>query len=148
VTIAQTVAWLVDRERVRDVLVRCALSQDAHDWASHGNCFEPDARYVHPTGEIDGRAAIVARSRAALEALDGSQHLVGSIEVAVDGDTAEAVSYFHSLHVREAAVGGPHYTVNGTYADTLTRRDGSWRISRRIQTYTGRSGNRDVIVRT
>lgn len=144
-TPSEMLGWLVDRERVGAVLVRVALSQDAHEWTALGDCFEPDAVYVHPTGQIDGAEGIVDRSRAALGELDASQHLVGSIDVRIDGDVAHTISYFQAQHVRADAPGGQLYTVGGTYADTLVRRGDTWRISRRVQTYTFRDGNRKVV---
>lgn len=138
---------LEDRAAIEDVLVRCAIAQDAHDWDGLADCFEPTAVYLHPNGRIEGVEEIVARSRAALGALDASQHLVGSIRIAIDGDSAQATSYFHAQHVRAAAPGGDLFVISGTYGDRLTRRDGTWRISERQQTYTARWGNADVIVR-
>jgi len=146
-TVAEQVQWLTDRELVHDVIVRGALAQDAHDWEALTECFDPDAVYVHPSGRLEGASAIVQRSRAALEALDASQHLVGSIRVVVDGDNASATSYFHAQHVRAAAEGGELYVIAGTYSDRLSRRSGTWKIVERVQTYTWRDGNREVVVR-
>jgi hypothetical protein len=143
----ETVRWLVDRELVRDVLVRCALAQDANDWEAVAGCFERDAVYRYPGGVIEGVEAIVERSRAALAALDASQHLIGSIDVVVDGEAAHATSYFHAQHVRTDAPDGPLYVIAGTYRDRLARRGEIWRICERVQTYAWRDGNRDVIIR-
>jgi len=136
-------AW----QQVHNVITTVAHAQDDHDWARLAECFAPSARYVHPKGELVGREAIVARSRAALEPLDASQHLVGSIHVLVDGDHAHATSYFQAQHVRAAATGGSLYFIAGTYADNFEVVDGSWRIVLRTQTYSWRDGNPDVIVR-
>ena len=138
---------LVDRNDVHDVLVRCAIGQDAHDWQAVADCFEPDATYLHPGGRIEGSDGIVERARAALTPLDASQHLLGTILVTITGDEAGSTTYFQAQHVRAAAPGGSLYLIAGTYRDRLTRRDGSWRISERVQTYTWRDGNRSVIVR-
>jgi 3-phenylpropionate/cinnamic acid dioxygenase small subunit len=144
---AEALRWLVDRELVRDVLVRCALAQDANDWDAVAECFERDAVYRHPGGVIEGVEAIVERSRAALAALDASQHLIGSVDVVVDGDEAQATSYFHAQHVRADAPDGPLYVIAGTYRDRMTRRRDTWRICERVQTYAWRDGNRNVIIR-
>lgn len=140
-------AALHDRIAVEEVLVACAHTQDRRDWVAYAACFEPDAAYVHPKGRIDGIEEIVARSRGALDALDACQHLVGSIAIEVDGDTAHATSYFHAQHVRAAAEGGELFVISGTYADVLGRRDGRWRIVERTQSYVARWGNPAVIVR-
>ena len=69
--------------------------------------------------------------------------------VEIDGDAAEAVSYFQAQHVRAEAVplGGAHFVIAGTYRDTLRRIDGTWRIVQRRQSYSWREGNASVIVR-
>ncbi len=93
------------------------------------------------------RTAIVGRARAALEPLDASQHLLGSILVTVEGDDARATSYFHAQHVRAGAPGGDLYVIAGTYRDRLRRGAEGWEILERVQEYSWRSGNPEVIVR-
>ena len=136
-------AW----QQVHNVITSIAHAQDDHDWVRLAECFAPDARYVHPKGELVGRTDIVARSRAALEPLDASQHLVGSIHIVVDGDSAHSTSYFQAQHVRAAASGGTLYFIAGTYVDDFAIVEGKWQIVLRTQTYSWRDGNPDVIVR-
>ena len=131
----------------RNVIAMTAISQDARDWDAHAACFAPNARYTHPKGEIVGVEGILDRSQRALTPLDSTQHLVGSVHVVVDGETAESTAYFVAQHVREAAVGGRLFTIAGTYRDTLALQDGAWRITHRRQAYSWRDGNPDVIVR-
>lgn len=136
-----------DENAVRNVIARTAITQDARDWEGHAACYLPDARYTHPKGEIEGAEAIVARSEGALSKLDVSQHLIGTVHVVVDGDSAESTAYFVAQHVREAAEGGRLYIIAGTYRDTFTRFEGEWRIAHRRQTYSWRDGNPGVIIR-
>lgn len=136
-------AW----QEIHNLITRVAHAQDDHDWVRLAGCFASDARYVHPKGELTGAEAIVARSRSALERLDVSQHLVGSIYIEVSGDRAHAVSYFQAQHVRDAAEGGSLYVIAGTYDDDLRLLGEQWRIAVRRQTYSWRDGNPDVIVR-
>jgi uncharacterized protein (TIGR02246 family) len=138
---------LIDRTQVTDVIVRTALAQDARDWQAVADCFADDAVYLHPGGRMDGVEAIVERSRRALQPLDASQHLVSSIHVSVEGDTASSTAYFQAQHVRKAAAGGELYTIAGTYRDTFSRQRGQWRIVERRQEYSWRDGNPAVIVR-
>ena len=70
---------VIDRQAVSDLLVRYVLALDSHDWEAVAGCFAPDAVFLHPGGQVAGPGAIVSRARAALEPLDGSQHLLGSI---------------------------------------------------------------------
>lgn len=138
-----------DDAAIRNVISRTALTQDARDWEAHAACYADDVEYIHPKGVVNGVDDVVARSRAALTPLDESQHLIGSMVVEIDGDSAEAVSYFQAQHVRADAVplGGAHFVIAGTYRDTLRRIDGQWRIVQRRQSYSWRDGNASVIVR-
>ena len=130
---------------------RCSSATSTPSTAGTGRrsprCFAPDAVFVHPGGRVEGPDGIVARARAALGPLDASQHLLGSVLVSVDGDTAEATSYFHAQHVRAEAPGGDLYVIAGTYRDRLRRSAAGWEIVERVQEYSWRSGNPDVIVR-
>jgi ketosteroid isomerase-like protein len=136
-----------DSEAIRNLIAKSALTQDARDFEGHARCFTDDARYTHPKGQLEGSAAIAARSHGALSRLDASQHLLGSVHVVVSGTTGQATSYFHAQHVRADAVGGSLFVISGTYRDDLVLVDGEWRISHRHQEYTWREGNPDVIIR-
>ena len=136
-----------DREAVYDLVVGYVLALDQRDWETVSKCFASDAVFVHPAGRVEGPDAIVGRARAALDPLDASQHLLGSILVTVDGDEAHATSYFHAQHVRAGAPGGDLYVIAGTYRDRLRRGAEGWEIFERTQDYSWRSGNPEVIVR-
>lgn len=135
------------RADVHDALVRLALAQDANDWETLTDCFEPDATYDHPGGRLEGAAEIVERSRNALARLDGSQHLVGSFLIEVDGDAATSTSYFQAQHVKRDTPGGDLLIIAGIYRDRLRRRDGRWRVAHRTQEYSWRDGNPAVTKR-
>ena len=142
---------VVDRLAIHDLVVRIAIAQDEHDWSTLAQCFEPDATYQHPGGQIVGADAIVARARAALTPLDASQHLVGSILVALDSeddDRASSTAYFQAQHVRRDADGGELLIIAGTYRDHIRRSDGVWRVAHRQQDYSWRHGNPEVTRRS
>ena len=121
----------LDRFAIQDLLARGAQAQDDHDWDLLAGCYEPTP--PTSTRPASSRASTRSsdRSRRALSSLDASQHLVGSILVTLDGDEAEASSYFQAQHVRNDAEGGPRLIIAGTYRDRLTRRSGAWRIAER-----------------
>jgi ketosteroid isomerase-like protein len=137
----------LDQQAIGALLVRYVHALDRRDWAAVAQCFSPDAVFIHPGGRVEGPDGIVGRARAALDPLDASQHLLGSLLVNVDGDTAEATSYFHAQHVRAGASGGDLYVIAGTYRDRLRRGAAGWVIVERGQEYSWRNGNPDVIVR-
>ncbi len=138
---------LRDQTEIADLCVRYAYALDRKDWAAVAECFTGEAAFSHPGGRLNGVEAIVDRARTALERLDATQHLIGSISVEVRGDSARALCYFHAQHVREGAPGGDLYTIAGSYADRLVRTTAGWRIAERVQEYQWRSGNRRVVSR-
>lgn len=137
----------IDSDDIRNRIARLAYAQDEKDWDAVRAAYVEDAIYVHPGGRLEGVDEIVARTRKALESLDTSQHLIGSITITVSGDTASSRAYFQAQHVRAAAPGGELYAIAGSYTDRWVRTPEGWRIAERTQTYQWRSGNPDVIVR-
>jgi 3-phenylpropionate/cinnamic acid dioxygenase small subunit len=138
---------VIDARAVHDLVVRYAIALDAHDWDLLESCFLPDARYTFPGGESPDRAAIVDRCSRALTRLDASQHLVGTIDVRVDGDHATTTAYFQAQHVKRGTPGGDLFIVAGTYRDRAVRTPDGWRIAHRDQTYTWTDGNPAVVAR-
>lgn len=57
-----------------------------------------------------------------------TQHLMGSIDVHVNGHTATMTSYLHATHVLPD---GTIDVANGTYEDEVVRHNGVWKIKTR-----------------
>jgi hypothetical protein len=145
--VVMTLPELLDRQEIGELCIRYTFALDTKDWTLLENCFAPNPVFVHPGGRLEGIDAILARTSAALNPLDGTQHLLGNIAVEVDGATARASTYFHAQHVRAGTPGGDLYVIAGRYQDTLARTAAGWRITERMQTYLWRSGNRAVVGR-
>ncbi len=137
---------LADERDIVGVITRYCRALDTKDWALLDDVFVADA-----TGDLASPATLVgieairARVRAALEHLDGSQHLVGNHEVDVDGDHATHRCYLQAQHVRHAATGGANYLVGGQYDDRLVRTAAGWRIAHRTLTVSWTDGNVGVV---
>jgi hypothetical protein len=138
---------LLDRQEIAELCIRYTFALDTKDWALLASCFAPSPAFVHPGGRLEGFDEILGRTSAALNPLDATQHLLGNIDVEVDGDTARSSCYFHAQHVRAGTPGGDLYVIAGRYQDTLIRTDAGWRITERVQTYQWRNGNRAVVAR-
>ncbi|HEU5265407.1 MAG TPA: nuclear transport factor 2 family protein [Jatrophihabitans sp.] len=138
---------LQDRQAIADLCVQYTTALDTKDWDLLASCFTDDPVFVHPGGRLTGFDEILARTSAALNPLDVTQHLLGNVIVDVAGDTAQASCYFQAQHVRAGTPGGEHYIIAGRYADTLVRTGVGWRIAERVQTYAWRAGNRAVVAR-
>ncbi|WP_448624270.1 nuclear transport factor 2 family protein [Geodermatophilus sp. URMC 64] len=138
---------LADQQAIADQCVRYTLALDTRDWALLESCFTDSPVFVHPGGRLEGFPAILARTTAALTPLDATQHLLGSVLVEVDGDTARSISYFQAQHVRAGTPGGDTYLIAGSYTDRWLRTPAGWRIAERVQAYMWRDGNRAVVAR-
>ena len=138
---------LIDRQEIADLCVRYTFALDTRDWPLLESCFTGAPSFVHPGGRLEGFEAILARTRSALESLNASQHLLGNVVTAVDGDAARATSYFQAQHVRAGTPGGDTYIIAGSYTDTLARTSGGWKIAERVQVYLWLDGNRAVVSR-
>lgn len=57
-----------------------------------------------------------------------TQHLMGSIDIDVDGSHATMTSYLHATHV---LADGTIDVANGTYEDEVVRHNGKWKIKNR-----------------
>ena len=131
---------LVDRQAIVDLTVAYTFALDTKSWDELDTVFTPDAT-AFLTEELDGREAIKARVRRALEGLDVSQHLIGNHEIAITGDRATGRCYLQAQHVRDAAPGPPNFIVAGRYDDRYVRTSDGWRIERRELTFMWTEGN-------
>ncbi|WP_198154032.1 nuclear transport factor 2 family protein [Catenuloplanes japonicus] len=112
---------------ITDVIYRVARAMDSRDWALLADCYSPDARGDYTNAAADGRDTIVASARGFLEPLDATQHLVGNVEVSVDGDVATTHATFIAQHVRA----GGRFMMGGNYDDTFRRTPEGWKITNR-----------------
>jgi SnoaL-like domain len=57
-----------------------------------------------------------------------TQHLMGTINIAINGNTATMTSYLHATHKRsDTSID----VANGTYEDEIIQQNGRWKIRRR-----------------
>lgn len=123
---------LLDERDIRDVLHRYAAALDQRDWGLLASCFVPEATaHYEMIGELRGYAAIEQVCRHALKPMARTHHLIGNVEVKVDGDTAKSSCYLHAQHVRPGTAGGDTNIIAGRYDDEFVRTVQGWRIRRR-----------------
>lgn len=119
---------LLDRQAVEDCIRRYARGVDRGDddllrSAYHGDAVEDHGAFV---GGLDG---LIRFLDAAHRPFPGYQRYVTNVSVELDGDSAHAESYYLCVLRRD----GDDLLVNGgRYLDRLERRDGQWRIVRRV----------------
>jgi hypothetical protein len=140
---------LQDQFAIRDVLARYARGVDRRDWNLIRAAFHMDAWDDHGSyrGNVDGLIEWVSRRH---NLIDQAMHFLGNCLVEfADEDTALVETYYSAyLRLGPAAEesrsmllgsvpGDAHIdtTVLGRYIDRFERRNGEWRIAKRISVY-------------
>ncbi len=136
---------VADRLAIVELTNRYCWALDEHNWDDLVNVFTPNPTAVLLTdGTLEGVDEIIARVRAALEHLDGTQHMVTNHRIAVDSDKATCNCYLQAQHFR-GHPDGNNFMVAGRYDDRLVRTDEGWRISHRELTTMWTDGNLAVV---
>ena len=124
---------LIAESEIRNVHLRYCRGVDRMDWELVRACYHPDATDDHGafTGVIDEFLEWVA---GALKKYEVTTHFTGNQLVEVSGDTAWAEHYGRIYHRRAAIETEPaeDFIVNVRYVDQMERREGSWKIAKRI----------------
>jgi hypothetical protein len=123
---------LLDRQAIRDVVLRYCRGIDRLDLELVRACYHPDATDDHGTfrGTRDEYVAWVA---GVLQRFTSTMHLVGNQLVELAGDVARSETYGVAYHH-----GDPpddrrrNFTTGFRYVDRFERRDGEWRIATRV----------------
>ena len=136
---AATLAWLRDREVIKDLYDRYAYGVDSIDMDLVRSVFHPECVVVGTMEEgtlddyLDGLVE-------GLAAYDASMHFKGNQYVEIDGDEAFVETWVLGHHME--APGSPidHLVLGLRYQDDLARDGDGWRITRRqaaLQWHTG-----------
>lgn len=122
-------AELLDRADISDCLNRYARGVDRVDEELIRSAFWEDAHDEHGavSGSIDDFLAWFIPNQPNREA---AQHILANHTVVLDGTTARAETYFTSVAKHEGS--DRLEQVGGRYLDTFAKRDGQWRILRRL----------------
>lgn len=123
---------LLDEREITHGLARFARVLDGKDWDALGEVFADDLSFNYGDGqEKQGMAALRTQMTSFLDHCAGSQHLLGSIRIEVDGDTALSSAYVQARHQGAGARSHLFFDSNGEYTDRWERRPQGWRIVRR-----------------
>lgn len=126
---------LADRLEITDLLTRYATALDGGDWDGARSVFAAGAvlDYTAFDGPRGEPAEVMAWVADALSGFDMSQHLLGNVQVVLDGDEATASCYvFNPMGQRGADGSLSLFYVGGTYHDRLRRTPDGWRITERV----------------
>lgn len=125
---------LLQREKIRDCIVRLARGEDRRDPAAITAAYWPDSTtdYGVFRGSFDEYLAWVTPGSPAIPV---TQHVLGQSLIELDGETARVETHVTSYH--RIDTGGEHRdtVVGGRYLDRLEKRGHAWRIAERTMLY-------------
>ena len=134
---------LAARAAIGDVLALYCHAIDRRRWDLMDQCFHADASFSF--GPVDGSwSEFVEIARGMIDPLPSTHHQLGQSTILFDGDRASVETYLTAAHriPAEAPAEGVfpgrgvdyHAIIAGRYVDQFERRDGHWRIARRVGT--------------
>lgn len=123
-----------DVEAIRSLLVHYGRALDKRDFNAYGQLFAKDGSWKGGMGSATGPEAIAKMvqagfSRMSPELYTDSNHVMTSMDIEVNGDTAQAWSRW--LWVVKSPEGKPRVERAGHYEDTLVRESGRWKFKQR-----------------
>ena len=122
--------WL-DKQEIREVLVRYCRGIDRLDEELIRSCYHPDSTDDHGGYKGNGQAFAKYVVDVLGKHAESTTHMIEQSLIDVDGDVAHAETYVLANHTarREGALWLE--TFAGRYIDRLERRAGEWRIADR-----------------
>jgi hypothetical protein len=125
---------MLDRDRIRDCLVRLARGEDRRDAAIISASLWPDSitDYGVFKGSFDAYLAWVVPGA---DAITNTQHVLGQSFIDLDGDSAKVETQVISYHRVDMGDGERDTCIGGRYLDRMEKCDGVWRIAERTMLY-------------
>lgn len=127
------IARIADLEARRDIVdcvCRYMRGQDRLDPDLQKSAFHPDA-YID-CGPLAGTVdEFVHYAQSGLAGCAFTHHMIGQVQISIDGDRAEGEVYFIAYHRMTLDGADKDMIFGGRYIDEYHRRDGAWRIFRR-----------------
>jgi hypothetical protein len=138
---------LLDERTIVRTLSQFARIADGKKFDELGEVFAGDVTFDYGSGHDElGLHALGELMRRHLDRCGGTQHLIGSVIVDVDGDRAVSRAYVQARHQRPGEFVGTVFDTNGEYVDRWERRSHGWRIVRRDATWSVNTGDPAILV--
>lgn len=131
-----TLQEMSDRLEIQDLFARYSFAIDERDWNGLDSVFTPDARidYSETGGAKGSFSEIKAWLPGALERFPAFQHMVATIKLTLDGDSATSRTIlFNPMVHRDAAGADQTFFIGLWYRDKLVRTADGWRIAERYE---------------
>lgn len=133
-TLQERVQRMEDTEAIRVLLIRYGRALDSQNIEAYSKLFAEDGVWEGTMGSEKGQKAIqkmvedgIAKMPPGL--FDNSNHIMSSMEIEVNGDTATAFSRW--TWVIAGPDGKPRTERAGHYKDVLVREKGQWKFKHR-----------------
>ena len=123
---------LAEREIYRN-LVQFAQAMDDRNWSLLDQITTEDIAADLGTGNVSGRADMIALMRQFLDQCGTTQHLLGNVLIDVDGDTARSQTYVADMHLGGEGIEDITFRTLGRYLDKWRKVDGRWLICERVK---------------
>ena len=132
--ITQELVGLLERERIRDCIVRLARGEDRRDAELISACYWPDSTSDYGVffGTFEQYLAWVVPGSPAIPV---TQHVLGQSVIELQGDAARVETQVLSYHRVNMGTEERDTIVGGRYLDQMTKRDRQWRIAQRTMLY-------------
>jgi hypothetical protein len=148
-SIAATLADLIDKAAVYDVVSTYAGAMDRREWSLYRSIFtdEVDIHFPVWTGGLQERVPAerwVDLVRKALTGFDATHHMIVNRGIKLQGDRATVDSHMTARHVY-----APDEVefLGGFYTHQLVRRKGEWKLSGVMLNITWDEGPRELFPR-
>ena len=124
---------LLAKQEIEEVVLRYCRGIDRMDQALVRSCYHPDATDEH--GSFSGGVeAYIAFAWKLLPRYDATMHFVGNVLIEVEGDVARSEAYCIAHHRKQEGPPPSNLATGCRYVDRFERRDGEWRIAKRVVT--------------
>lgn len=124
---------LQSREDIRQCLYRASRGMDRRDEAMIASAYHPDAQLRWRSESYTPIGDWLKTAMTYTAKTSRVQHMIGNVLIDLRGDEADVESYELARHLTPTPNGIKDIITGSRFVDSFARRDGAWRIARRIK---------------
>lgn len=129
----QKLEKLVAKDEIRECLYRINRGMDRVDRELMLSGFHGDAQICWAAPDYVGLDVFIEIAMRVQATNSRVQHLIGTVLIDLDGDHANVETYEIGRHLTLTPDGEKDLFIAARYIDRFSRRDGRWRIERRLK---------------
>ncbi len=135
-----------DERDILNQLAEFARILDGRRWQDVPSVFDESIEFNYGDGqERQGMEALLLNFKTFLDPCGPSQHLLGSIQLEIEGDSATTRAYVQARHQGAGNKSDLYLDSNGEYVDLWRRGAKGWRIVRRDVNWAMLKGDMSVL---